>query len=274
MRRVPWVWAIILGVILFAAIFAPMLSRYQPEEIHLDARLLPPAWDQAGSSKYLLGTDTVGRDMLTRILYGARVSLLVAFLVLLIGGITGLVLGVIAGYKGRIAGTVIMRLVDSFMAIPPILIAIVFAMTMQPGIRTVIIAISVVLWARFARIMRGEVLAISNSAYILQAKVAGASGSRIMLSHLLPNVFNTFVILLSLNVGWVILIEASMSFLGAGVPPPTPAWGQMVSEGRGYIATAWWISFFPGMSLALTVLAMNMFGDWLRDRLDPKLRQI
>lgn len=274
LARLPWIPVIILAAILFATIFAPVLTPYSPDELHLGQRFMPPAWVEGGSTEYLLGTDTLGRDLLTRILYGARISLLVAFFVLAIGGLIGLILGVVAGYMRGIVGAVIMRLVDGLMAIPSILIALVFAMTMQPSMKTVIVAVTIVIWARFGRVIRGEVIAIANSAYILQAKVAGCSQARIMLVHILPNIFNTFVILLSLHIGWVILIEASLSFLGAGIPPPTPSWGQMVSEGRGYIATAWWISFFPGLALALAVLAANMFGDWLRDRLDPKLRQL
>ncbi|MFC1991005.1 ABC transporter permease [Chloroflexota bacterium] len=271
---VPWFAAIVLAVIILATILAPILTPYSPEELHLPQRFQPPAWEDGGSTEFFLGTDTVGRDLLTRIFYGARVSLLVAAIVLAIGGIFGLAMGIIAGYVGGIVSTVIMRVVDSLIALPSILIAIVFAMALQPGMRTVIVAISIVLWARFARVIRGEVIGIANSAYILQAKVAGTSQVKIMLVHIIPNVFNTFMILLSLHIGWVILIEASLSFLGAGIPPPTPSWGQMVAEGRGYVTSAWWISFFPGLALALTVLAANLFGDWLRDRLDPKLRQL
>ena len=273
-KNMPWIPITILTTLLIITIFAPLLTPHSPDEIALPNRLLPPVWQEGGSPDHLLGTDTLGRDLLTRIYFGARVSLLVAALVLTFGGLTGLALGILSGYVRGVIGAVIMRLVDSLMAIPSILIALVFAMTLGPSMRTVIIAVSVVLWARFARVMRGEVLAVSTRDYILQAKVAGCSEGRIMLIHVLPNVFNTFMILLSLNVGWVILIEASLSFLGAGIPPPTPSWGQMVSEGRGYITSAWWITFFPGLALAITVLAFQLFGDWLRDKLDPKLRQL
>jgi peptide/nickel transport system permease protein len=160
------------------------------------------------------------------------------------------------------------------MAIPAIFFALIFAVTLGSSMKTVVIALAVVLWARIARVIRGDVLTIANKEFISQAKVAGASPLRIMLLHILPNTLNTFMILLSLNLGWVILMEASMSFLGAGIPPPTPVWGQMVAAGRGYFNSAWWISFFPGVALALTVLAFNLFGDWLRDKLDPKLRQL
>lgn len=272
--KVPWIPISILAAIIFTTVFAPLLTPHKPDEISLAVRFQPPVWQEGGSAKYLLGTDTLGRDLLARILYGARVSLLVAVLVLAIGGLIGLTLGVLAGYLQGTAGVIIMRLVDSLMAIPAIFFALVFAMTLGPSMRTVVIALTIVLWARFARVIRGDVLAIAYKEYISQAKLAGASRLRIMSLHIVPNILNTFMILLSLNIGWVILLEASLSFLGAGIPPPTPSWGQMVSEGRGYITSAWWISFFPGLALAVTVLALNLFGDWLRDKLDPKLRQL
>jgi peptide/nickel transport system permease protein len=274
LARIPWLPVIIIAVILFVAMFAPFLTPHDPNTIELPNRLLPPVWQEGGNPEYILGTDTLGRDLLTRIYYGARVSLQVVLYVLLTGGTIGLALGIMAGYVRGVVSAVIMRTVDSFLAIPPLLLALVFAVTLGPSIRTVILAALLIVWSRFARVIRGEALSASGRDYILQAKVAGCSGFRIMRVHILPNVFNTFMILLSLNVGWVILLEASLSFLGAGIPPPTPSWGQMVSEGRGYITSAWWICFFPGSTLALTVLAFNMFGDWLRDKLDPKLRQL
>lgn len=271
--RIPWVAALILATVVFSSIFAPLIAPHDPYEIHLEQRFMPPSWQQGGDSEYLLGTDTLGRDVFSRIIYGARVSLLVAVLVLLTGGLIGLSLGIIAGYFGGVVGVIIMRAVDGFMAIPLILIALVFTMTLKPSMSTVVIAISAVIWARFARVIRGEVISIVNRNYILQAKVVGTSPSRIMLFHTVPNVLNVFFVLSSLNIGHVIIAEASLSFLGAGIPAPTTAWGQMVAEGRGYITTAWWISFFPGLALAFTVLAVNLLGDWLRDTLDPKLRQ-
>ncbi len=195
-------------------------------------------------------------------------------LVLIFGGGIGLFLGILAGYARGWVEAIIMRTVDSFMAIPNILIALVFAMTLGPSMNTIILALASVIWARFARVTYGEVLALMKRDFILQARVAGCSPLRIMFVHLIPNVFNTFMVMVSLSVGQIVLMEASLSFLGAGIPPPTPSWGQMVSEGRDYITSAWWIAFFPGLALALTVLAFNQFGDWLRDRLDPKLRQL
>ena len=201
-------------------------------------------------------------------------SLVVALLVNVFAGGIGLALGIIAGYTKGSFSAVIMRMVDSFMAIPPILLALVFAMTLGPSMRTVIVALSLLLWARFTRIIRGGTLTVVKQDFILQAKVAGCSTPRIMAIHIFPNVFNIFMVMATLELGQVVLMEASLSFLGAGIPPPTPSWGQMVSEGRGYITSAWWISFFPGLVLALTVLAFNLFGDWLRDKLDPRLRQL
>jgi peptide/nickel transport system permease protein len=272
-RRWPWVAAIILLLLLLAIIFADVLTPYSPETIDLPNRLQPPAWQEGGSSAHLLGTDTLGRDLLTRILHGARISLLVGIVTMAIGGTFGLLMGITAGYFGGKVDAVISRIVDSFMALPSLLIAIVFAVTLGPSMITVIIAISVTMWAQFARVIRGEALALRTREFVLQAKVAGCSTPRILLVHILPSVFNTFMILVSLNIGLAILIEASLSFLGAGIPPPTPSWGQMISEGRGYIASAYWLSLFPGIAIALTVLAFQLFGDGLRDRLDPRLRQ-
>ena len=274
LKSLPWIPIVILLALIFAAVFAPVLTPHDPYMPILEKRLQPPAWQEGGSPEYPLGTDTLGRDLLTRIFFGTRISLIVAFLVLLFGGGIGLTLGITAGYTGGLASTVIMRLVDSLLAIPSILLALVFAMTLGPSMNTVILALSLLLWTRFARVIRGEALALKKRDFILQARVAGCSNMRIMITHVLPNVFNTFMVLVSLNVGWVIIIESSLSFLGAGIPPPTPSWGQMVSDGRGYITTAWWITFFPGLALALAVLAFNTFGDWLRDKLDPKLRQL
>ena len=211
---------------------------------------------------------------MTRIFYGGTVSLQVSFYVLAVSGSIGLALGIIAGYMKGVIGTVIMRTVDSLMAIPALLIALVFSISLGPSMRTVILAIAVVIWSRFTRVLHGEVLSVSRRDFVSMARVAGCSELRIMLVHIFPNVLNTFMILLSLNVGSTIITEAALSFLGAGIPPPTPSWGQMISEGRDYINSAWWISLLPGLALALTVLAFNLLGDWVRDALDPRLRQL
>ena len=274
MRQLPWTSIVIIGAMVFAAVFAPFLTPHSPIDQTLPDKLLPPFWEAKGSAKYLLGTDIFGRDVLTRLLHGARVSLIVTGLSLLSGGGVGLVIGIVSGYTGGRVDSVLMRLVDAAFTFPAILFALLLAVTMGQGLDTLVIAISLLLWAGFARVIRGEVLALKERDFIALAKVHGCSEVRIMATHILPNVMNTFMVLVTLNVGVVIVAEASLSFLGAGIPPPTPSWGLMVAEGRGKISSAWWLSLIPGIAITLVVLAFNLFGDWLRDRLDPKLRQL
>jgi peptide/nickel transport system permease protein len=197
----------------------------------------------------------------------------VAAAALLAGGGIGLGLGIVSGYLGGRADGFLMRVVDGTLTFPTILIALLLAVSLGQGLQTMVIAITVILWARFARVVRGEVLTVKTRDYVALARVHGCSHLRIMAVHILPNVLNTFMVLLSLHIGFVILVEASLSFLGAGIPPPTPSWGQMVADGRSHIASAWWLSFTPGAAIMLVVLAFNLFGDWLRDWLDPRLRQ-
>jgi peptide/nickel transport system permease protein len=274
MRNLPWIPLTIISVMLFMGIFAPFLTSYSPIDQSLPDKLLPPFWEEGGSIKHLFGTDIFGRDVLTRLYHGARVSLIVTALALLVGGGVGLLIGIVSGYVGGRLDSLLMRIVDAALAFPTILFALLLAVTMGQGLRTIIIAISLLLWARFARVVRGEVLAVKERDYVALAKVHGCSPARIMATHILPNVLNTFMVLLTLHVGVVIVAEASLSFLGAGIPPPTPSWGLMVAEGRGKISSAWWLSLIPGVAITLVVLAFNLFGDWLRDRLDPKLRQL
>ncbi len=271
-KRLPWIPMIILGVFLFIVIFVGLLTPFGPYDMDLSARLKPPGTVEAGKH-YLLGTDTLGRDVLTRIYYGARTSLLVAVFSLLFGGGIGLIIGIVSGYFGGVTDAILMRLTDCFMALPILLIALVFVMTLGPGLQTVIIALSIINWSRFSRIIRSEVLLLKKREFVLLAKVAGSSSLRIMMIHILPNVLNTFIVISSLQVSGCILTEATLSFLGAGISPPTPTWGNMLSDGRGYITSAWWITLFPGIALTLVVYSFNSLGDWLRDRLDPRLRQ-
>jgi peptide/nickel transport system permease protein len=274
MRNVPWVCAFVIAAMILMAIFAPLLAPHSPIDQTLRDKLLPPFWLDGGSTKYILGTDAFGRDILSRLIYGARVSLIVAALALTAGGGVGLVIGIVAGYMGGIVETILMRVVDAAFTFPAILFALLLAVTMGQGLGTLVIAISLLLWASFARIIRGEVLALKQRDFVALAKVRGCSDLRIMLTHILPNVFNTFMVLVTLNIGVVIIAEAALSFLGAGIPPPTPTWGLMVSEGRGRIAEAWWVSLIPGLAITALVLSVNLFGDWLRDQLDPRLRQL
>ncbi len=261
------------------ALFAPLLAPYSPIDQTLRDKLIPPFWVDGGGIDHVLGTDAFGRDMLSRLIYGARVSLIVAALALIAGGGIGgggvsMVIGIVSGYFGGAVDNALMRLVDAAFTFPAILFALLLAVTMGQGLGTLVLAISLLLWASFARVIRGEVLSLKQRDFVALAKVRGCSSARIMLTHILPNVLNTFMVLVTLNIGVVIIAEASLSFLGAGIPPPTPTWGLMVSDGRGRIAEAWWVSLIPGIAITLLVLSVNVFGDWLRDRLDPRLRQL
>jgi len=273
-KRVPWIPICIIATMVIMALFAPLLAPYSPIDQTLPDKLLPPVWVEGGRQEYIFGTDAFGRDILSRLIFGARVSLIIALLALTAGGGIGLVIGIVAGYVGGVVDTILMRLVDAAFTFPAILFALLLAVTMGQGLGTLVIAIGLLLWASFARIIRGEVLALKQRDFVALARVRGCSAPRIMLTHILPNVLNTFVVLVTLNIGVVIIAEASLSFLGAGVPPPTPTWGLMISDGRGRIADAWWISLIPGIAITLLVLSVNLFGDWLRDRLDPRLRQL
>ena len=274
LRRAPVIPLVIIGIIVFTATFAPLLTPYSTTKPSLAERLTPPVWESEGSWDHPLGTDALGRDMATRLMFGGRVSMLVAVLTLILGGGIGTVIGLFAGYYGGRLDSVLMRIADSTLAFPIILFAILLVVTLGASMANVVIAIALVLWARYARVIRGEVLALRERDFIARARVAGCSDLRILLVHLFPNTANTLLVLLTLQVGWVIIVEASLSFLGAGIPPPTPAWGAMVADGREYVDTAWWVSAFPGVAIMLTVIAFNLVGDWLRDALDPKLRQV
>jgi peptide/nickel transport system permease protein len=272
--RLPWTAFVIITVMMVVAVFAPLIAPHSPTEQSLPDKLKPPAWQEGGSAKHLLGTDLLGRDLLSRLVYGARVSLTVAAFALLSGGLIGLAVGIIAGYLGGRIDSILMRVVDATLTFPTILIALLLAVSLGAGLRTIVIAITVIIWARFARVVRGEVLGVRARDFVSLARVHGCSSLRIMLVHIVPNVMNTFMVLLTLHIGFVIIVEASLSFLGAGIPPPTPSWGQMVADGRSHIASAWWLAVLPGAAIMLVVLAFNLFGDWLRDWLDPRLRQV
>jgi peptide/nickel transport system permease protein len=272
--RLPWTSFVIIAILVLVAVFAPLIATHSPTEQSLPDKLKPPAWQAGGSTSHLLGTDLLGRDLFSRLVYGARVSLTVAMFALLSGGLIGLVVGIVAGYTGGRTDAGLMRVVDATLTFPTILIALLLAVSLGAGLRTIVLAITVIIWARFARVVRGEVLSVKTRDFVALARVHGCSHLRIMALHIVPNVMNTFMVLLTLHIGFVIIVEASLSFLGAGIPPPTPSWGQMVADGRSHIASAWWMSAFPGLAIMLVVLAFNLFGDWLRDWLDPRLRQV
>jgi peptide/nickel transport system permease protein len=275
LRRYPLVP---LGILTFClvipALLASQVAPHDPLKGSLANRLKAPAWQDGGSLSYPLGTDKLGRDILSRMIHGARVSLVVSLIAILVGGAIGTGLGLISGYFGRWVDSLIMRLVDISLSLPTILLALVLVAAVGPSFGTVITVLVVLLWARYARLVRAETLAMKERDFIARARVAGASHVRIMLRYIFPNVVNSLVVLATLQVGYVILLESALSFLGAGLPRPTPAWGLMIADGRELIVTAWWVSMFPGLAIMLTVLSLNLLGDWLRDHLDPKLRHV
>ena len=284
-RVVGWAWtilrrypvipvAVLLIVLVIPALFAELIAPHDPIDGNLRARLLPPAWTDGGDWSYPLGSDRQGRDILSRMIFGARTAALVSLAALAVGGIIGSVLGLVAGYFGSWWDHVIMRLVDINLSLPLILLALVLVVLFEPGTATTVAVVALLLWSRYARQVRAEVLTLKEMDFVARARVAGASNLRIIFRHILPNVFNTIIVLATLQVGNVILLEASLSFLGAGIPPPDPAWGVMVAEGRDFIVTSWWLSVIPGLAIMFTVLSMNLLGDWLRDYLDPRLRQL
>jgi len=281
LRRWPVVPIAILVAMLLAAVFAPLLSPTGPRDINLRGRAAPPFWNQEwyddnpkNEQRYLLGADHVGRDVLTRMLYGARISLMVAIISLTAGVVVGSAVGLVAGYYGGFIDEFSMRTVDVWNALPFLLIAILAAVTFGQSVSIVMILLALIAWAGGVRNVRAEVLTLKTRDYIALARIAGASDFRIIMRHILPGVVNTIVVLATLRVGGLILAEASLSFLGAGIPAATPTWGNMISEGREWLSTAWWIAVFPGFAILLVVMSVNFFGDWLRDRWDPKLRQL
>lgn len=229
---------------------------------------------KGGTWSHALGTDRQGRDVLSRVIHGTRPSLIVSVMAILVSGTIGTVIGLAAGFRGGWLDAILMRLTDIVLSIPLVLIAVVIAAITEPSLRNIIIIIGLLLWPRFARSVRGETLALKEQDFIARAVVSGSSNISIALKHILPNIIPSLLVISTLQVGYVILLEGSLSFLGVGVPPPQPAWGLMIAEGRGFLQTAWWNSLFPGIAMMLTVLSVNLFGDWLRDKLDPKLRQI
>jgi peptide/nickel transport system permease protein len=273
-RDLPWFPGAILAVLVMTAVFAAFLAPQSPTAGDITAKLIPPVWMERGTSEHPLGTDRFGRDVLSRIIYGSRISLLVSLIAIGVAGTFGTVMGLVSGYRGGLTDVLLMRLTDIALSLPIILIAVVMVAVTEPSFRNVIIVIALLLWPRFARQIRGETLGVKEQDFVALAVVAGRSSTWIISRHIFPNVVPTLLVISTLQVGYVILLEGTLSFLGVGVPPPNPAWGLMIADGRGFLATAWWISLFPGLAMLLTVLAVNLMGDWLRDHLDPKLRQV
>lgn len=271
----PLIPVLILGTIAFVAIFAELLAPHNPEVGMLTARFKPPVWMERGSWEYLLGTDQLGRDVLSRLIFGARVSMVVGLTAVIVAGLIGTTLGILSGYLGGWVDQVVMRLTDTWLALPSLTFAIFLAAIVGPSMWNIVIILGGVYWTRYARVVRGEVLSLKEREFVRLAIVAGCSKTKIMLRHVLPNVLNSAIVLATLMLGVVIVAEASLSFLGVGVPPPEPAWGLMLSDGKqGLMVGYWWLTVFPGTCIVLMVLSANILGDWLRVKLDPQLRQL
>jgi peptide/nickel transport system permease protein len=271
----PWTPALILGVIALVAVFADVLAPYNPEIGVLGDRFRPPAWQAGGSEAHLLGTDHVGRDVLSRLIFGARVSMVVGFTAVIVAGVLGTTLGILSGYLGGWVDQVIMRVTDTWLALPALTFAIFLAAVVGPSQWNIVIILGAVYWTRYARVIRGEVLSLRERDFVRLAIVAGCSKKTIMRRHILPNVLNSAIVLGTLMLGIVIVTEAALSFLGVGVPPPKPAWGLMLADGKkGLMAGYWWLTVLPGLCIMFMVLSANLLGDWLRVKLDPQLRQL
>jgi peptide/nickel transport system permease protein len=273
-RRIPWgiaFFVAILALLAAMAVFAPLVAPLDPNQQNLLARLKPPGFVSRGVV-YLLGSDELGRDVLSRVIYGARVSLLVAFASVILSGIVGSLLGMVAAFYRGWVETLIMRLVDIVLSIPAILLAIIIVAVVGPSLYTVVIVLAFTRWPRYARVAYGQTLSVANMPYVRLSRFMGAGWLRLLGRHVLPNIAGPLIVVATLEFGLMVLFEAGLSFLGLGVQPPTSSWGAMLSVGRNYVATAWWIATFPGLALFLLVLSINLIGDYTRDRLDPRSR--
>ena len=272
LREAPWVGLVILLLLLIAALFAEIVSPHSPIDQDITQALSPPLFFEGGTWNHLLGTDELGRDILSRIIFGARISLVVGFIAVAISGFIGTSLGLVSGYFGGRTDSIIMRVVDIQLSMPYILIALALIGALGPSLRNIIIVIGITSWVDYARIVRGEVLSIKENEFVDLAKIAGCRIHRILLKHIFPSLVNSLIVLGTLMLGRIIIFEAALSFLGLGVQPPTPSWGIMLADGRQYLTYAWWLATFPGFAIMLVVLGTNLVGDWLRDLLDPKQR--
>jgi peptide/nickel transport system permease protein len=266
--------ATVLTIIAITAIFAPLIAPYDPTKGKMTERRLPPAFLEGGTTAHLLGTDNLGRDTLSRLIYGSRVSLSVSLLAIAITAAVGTILGILAGYLGGRTDAFIMRITDIAMSFPGLVLALLISVGLGPGFWTVVFALSILGWSAYARLMRGEALRIRSSDFVAQARVNGASPIRIMIKHIFPNVANILIIGVTLSIGGMILAESMLSYIGIGIPAPAASWGAMVADGRNDLDRAWWISTFAGIAIGLVVLSGNFLGDWIRDKMDPRLRRL
>jgi len=264
---------LVLMVMVLTALLAPVLSPHDPLAQDLSRRAGAPTISLSGLGPYPLGNDQLGRDMLSRLIYGSRVSLLVGVAVVTLGGSVGVILGILAGYLGGWTERIIMRLVDIQLAFPLILLALSIVAVLGPSLQNLVVALALTGWVSYARIVRAEVLSLREREFVQAARTLGATGRRIAFRHILPNVVAPATVVATLELARVVILEAALSFLGLGIQPPTPSWGRMLADGRDFIATAWWLATFPGLAIMLLVLSVNLVGDWLRDYFDPRLRR-
>jgi peptide/nickel transport system permease protein len=267
----PVALAVIVLVVL-CAVFAPQIAPHDPVSQDLASRLAPPVWMPGGTTTHLLGTDALGRDLLSRMIHGARISLLVGLAAVAVQGSVGAFLGLLAGYFGGRVDVAISRVTEVQLAIPFYVLAIAVMSVLGPGLRNVILVLGVTGWVIYGRVVRSEVLSVREQVYVEATRALGSSNARILFRHVLPNVTSSLLVISTLEVARMIIAEASLSYLGLGVLPPTPTWGGMVSEGRNWVTTSWWVSTLPGVAIFVTVLGVNVVGDFLRDVLDPTLR--
>jgi len=274
MKRWPIIPAVVMFVIVIGAVFAPLLAPYEPQKGDLRTRNIPPVWMDGGDSAHWLGTDNLGRDMYSRMLYGARISLFVATVAVAFGLIAGTATGIVAGYYGGMVDEILMRLVDLWSSLPFLLIALIVAISVGPSLGMVMALLAVSSWSAGSRNIRGEVLSLRGREYVQMSRVMNASDFRVIVRHLLPNVMHVVIVITTLRTGSMIIAEAGLSFLGVGVPASVPTWGLMIAQGQKFLTTTWWMSIMPGVAIFLIVMSFNFLGDWLRDRLDPRLNQL
>ena len=271
-RRTALFGLLVVAAVVATALAAPWLSPFDPIAQDIGNRLKPPGWTDSAGRLHPLGTDHLGRDLLARVIFGAQPALLVASAAVLISGVLGMITGLVGGYFGGRVDDVLMRLADVQLAFPFILLAIAVIGVLGPSLPTIIVVIGVSSWVVYARVVRGAVLTLREREFVQAAQALGGDDGRILIRHILPNAFAPWLVVATLDMARVIVIESALSFLGLGVQPPAPTWGGMLADGRVYITTAWWLATFPGLAILITVLGINLFGDGLRDTLDPRLK--
>ncbi|MFB3817745.1 MAG: ABC transporter permease [Candidatus Methylomirabilales bacterium] len=255
-----------------SAVLAAWVAPADPTAQAVVKRLKPPGWRAEGGPLAVLGTDHLGRDILSRLVFGARISLVIGLSAVALAGTIGTLLGLVAGYRGGRVDDLCMRLTDTMLAMPFILLALAVIAVLGPSLRNIIVVLGVTSWVSYARVVRAEVLSLRTREFVSAAQALGGGGGRIVFRHLLPNVLTPVIVIATLEVARMVILESALSFLGLGIPPPTPTWGGMLADGRAYLSTAWWLATFPGLCIMLTVLGINLLGDWLRDALDPRLQ--